>query len=414
MNILKKSPRYLFFLLFALLCSVSNGRVPEKMKIRFIDFYYENGSPLLWSTENDTLLKISLIPDYQRYTLNRQTDHWNFRIVADPGTHIRMTIEKMLSDVYNGREGANWWNYPKGIPCYLSYDYKEWTPVVTRTLPGNVLYLDFVMKESEIFLSRLPVYSLSNLREFLSGISGKKGIDIINAGKTAEGRMAEIIRAGNPEAKINIIIRARAHPWEPGGNWVLEGFIDRLINNISNKKPGNYCFYMIPLANKDGVARGMTRFSITGTDLNRGWDKEFDPKLDPENYMLDSLIKDMIARGHKPDLVIDLHNDDKGDIHLATRSKSDIQFRDNMLRFEKLMREKGLFSEDFRYQWKEDNNPVVMSIENGLYYRYGIESFVYELNANWLKGQGVRPSSAEWKKTGAGLLDVLTEYFRNN
>ena len=41
----------------------------------------------------------------------------------------------------------------------------------------------------------------------------------------------EIIRVGNPNAEKNIIIRARAHPWEPGGNWVIEGLVDDFIKN---------------------------------------------------------------------------------------------------------------------------------------------------------------------------------------
>jgi hypothetical protein len=403
----------LIFLLSILLNNSGFGRETEKLRIKYIDFYYENASTLLWEIKNDTLLKISLLPDYQSTTLNRQTDHWNLRIVAEPGTRVRLTIEKMLPDVYNGRPATDWWNYPKGIPCYLSYDYSEWTPIETKTLQGRELYLDFTMKGPEVYLARLPVYSIASLNSMLAAIKGNKGIEILNAGKTFEGRNIEFIRSGNKDAKFNIVIRARAHPWEPGGSWVMEGFIDELIKAREKNLLKDFCFYLIPMAGKDGVARGMTRFTPSGMDLNRGWDKDYDKRMCPENFALDSLFKDLIAKGHKPDLVIDLHNDDKGDIHLAVRDKSDKKFIDDMQRLEKLMREKGLFSEDFRYQWKEANQPVVTTIENGMLLKYGIEAFTYELNANWLKGQGMMPSSVEWKKMGAGLLNALREYYSN-
>ena len=42
-------------------------------------------------------------------------------------------------------------------------------------------------------------------------------------------------------------------------------------------------FCVMPMANKDGVAKGRTRFNLNGIDLNRGWDKPADEKLAPEN-----------------------------------------------------------------------------------------------------------------------------------
>ena len=97
----------LIFLLFILLYNNISGKEIDKLKIKLIDYYYENGSPLLWEIRNDTLLRISLLPDYQSTTLNRQTDHWNFRIIAEPGTRIRLTIEKMLPDIYNRKPASD-------------------------------------------------------------------------------------------------------------------------------------------------------------------------------------------------------------------------------------------------------------------------------------------------------------------
>ncbi len=116
----------------------------------------------------------------------------------------------------------------------------------------------------------------------------------------------------------------------------------------------------------------------------------------------------------KPVLIIDLHNDDKGDIHLARRDRNDIKFIDDMQRFESLLRKYTSFSEEFRYSWNDDSKSTVMSIENGMFYRYGLESFVYELNANWISGPDITPSADNWKETGKGLLKALYDLYTIN
>ncbi|MBK9389803.1 MAG: hypothetical protein IPN68_06285 [Bacteroidetes bacterium] len=379
-------------------------------EIKFVDYYFENGSPLNWKIVNDTLV-ISLLPDYQRETLNRQTDHWYFKIITNKGTRIKLTIEKMVPDVYNGKPATDWWNYRTGIPCYVSYDNKNWKALKTSTLPGRELYLELIPEADEIYLARLPVYTTADLKSLLDRTKGRKGIEVIDIGKTVEKRPLEIIRLGDPSAKFQIVIRARAHPWEPGGNWVVEGLIDEFIREYGKNAMNNFCFSILPMANKDGVVRGMTRFNVAGMDLNRAWDKAPDSLLCPENYVFVNYITSLIIKGTPPVLVIDLHNDDKGDVHLTNRDRNDIQYKQNMERFEKLMRQHTSFSESFRYIWNDNGQPVVWTINNGLYNRYGLESFVYELNANWISGLGRIPSAEEWKDTGKGLLHVLLDYY---
>ncbi len=398
-------------LIFLLILSGYNLKSQNlSTEIEFIDYYFENGSPLKWKIVNDTLV-ISLLPDYQRETLNRQTDHWYFKIMGKRDTRIKLTIEKMLPDVYNGRPATDWWNYKTGIPCYVSYDNKIWQPLKTTTLPGKEIFLEFTMESEEVYLARLPVYTTSHLNSLINRIKDTKDISVFQIGKTPEKRPLEIIWLGNPGAKNQIVLRARAHPWEPGGNWVLEGLIDEFIRENGKGKFKNFCFSILPMANMDGVVRGMTRFNVSGMDLNRTWDKAPDSLLCPENFAFENYIKDLIKKGKPPVLVVDFHNDDKGDIHLTKRDKKDVQFIQNMQRFEKLMREHTSFSESFRYAWSDDGQPDVWTINNGLYSRCKLESFVYELNANWITGLGKIPSATDWKVIGKGLLYVFYEYY---
>jgi hypothetical protein len=388
------------------------GQAAEKLKIQFVDYYFENASPLCWNLQGDTLLKISLPADYERESLNRQTTHWHFRLEADSGTHIRMSISKMLNEVYNGNPAKEWWDKNHPISTYISYDRKKWTPVMTKFFGEKELLLDFIMEKAEVWVARLPVYSLTDLEELKTRYTGSSLFKIINIGTTVEKRPLEIIRLGNPGAPYSVIIRARAHPWEPGGNWVVEGLINKFISENSKKWKETFCVYIMPMANKDGVARGMTRFNTAGMDLNRKWGTMSDPVLCPEKYAFEKFIEGLLKGGIKPSLGIDFHNDDAGGINLATHSRSDTLFIKRMQLFEKLLREKTTFSEELKYSWEtqgQQESPVLF--ENGLYKRYGIEALVYELNANWISNPGRMPTQDDWMRVGENLNEVFYEFF---
>ena len=400
----------IFLLIFC--SSEISGQPDEKIRIRFIDYFFENASPLSWKIQGDTIIKITIPPDYERESLNRQTDHWYFRLEADKGTRVKLILSKFMGDVYNGREATNWWNFEKDISCYISYDRKTWEAISTSRLPGMDLKVEFTMKSESVYVVRMPPYTISDLEDLKTRISNSRLVKIYNIGATVENRPLEIIQLGNPDAKNSVIIRARAHPWEAGGNWVVEGLINKFISQVSKKWQETFCVYIMPMANKDGVARGMTRFNLQGKDLNRNWDRESDPALCPEKYALERFIQGLIDKGIKPSLGIDIHNDDAGGINLAKHSKDDIRFIKNMELFEKLMRERTSFSENVQYSWKTAGQPdSFVLFETGLLERYGIEAMVYELNANWIKSLNKMPSQDDWIKIGENLNDVFYEYF---
>jgi hypothetical protein len=402
-----------FFPMFCTISSLTSvyGQAAEKLKIKFVDYYFENGSPLCWNIQGDTLLKISLLADYERESLNRQTTHWHFRVEADSGTHVRMSISKMLNEVYNGSPAKEWWDKNHPISCYISYDRKKWIPVVTKLYGERELLVDFIMEKNDVWIARLPVYSLPDLENLKTRYTGNSLFKIINIGSTIEKRPLEIIQLGNPKAAYSVIIRARAHPWEPGGNWVLEGLIKKFITENSKEWNETFCVYIMPMANKDGVARGMTRFNTAGMDLNRKWEKMSDPELCPEKYALENFIEGLLKKGIRPSLGIDFHNDDAGGINLATHSRNDTLFIKKMKLFEKLMREKTSFSEDVKYSWETPGHPESFVLfENGLYKRYGIEALVYELNANWIGSLGRMPTQDDWIKLGENLNEVFYEF----
>ncbi|MDO8993275.1 MAG: M14 family zinc carboxypeptidase, partial [Daejeonella sp.] len=246
---------------------------------------------------------------------------------------------------------------------------------------------------------------ISDLDKLLFEIRGKPQVEIKNVGNTAEGRPLEVIRIGNPDAPFSVFLRARAHSWEPGGNWVVQGLIRTLLEKDAALFLKRYSVYIMPMTNKDGVARGRTRFNTNGKDLNREWDRPADRILTPEKYAFESWLEMMISKGRKPQLAIDLHNDQGGNIHVNLPSAANSQYVSNMKRIENLLYKHTWFTEGPSHV----KNPG--SFGEGLAKRYGIDAFVYELNYEWIAGLNKAPMGKDWELLGKQLGKVFYLYF---
>jgi hypothetical protein len=162
------------------------------------------------------------------------------------------------------------------------------------------------------------------------------------------------------------------------------------------------------MANKDGVARGRTRFNSRGQDLNRGWDRPADARLAPENHALEQWLARMIRAGRRPDLALELHNDGSGQLHPArpptAAAKRSLE---RMQALERLL---------CRHTWFTEGSTKpgaggVFTLPDGWLARYGIDGAVHEFNCQWIAGLGERPLGRHWEQYGADLARVLFEYF---
>lgn len=68
-----------------------------------------------------------------------------------------------------------------------------------------------------------------------------------------------------------IVVTARVHPGEVPSSHVMTGIIDELTkdNEVVNALRDNVVFYIFPILNPDGVARGHYRVDTNGINLNR-------------------------------------------------------------------------------------------------------------------------------------------------
>jgi len=387
----------------------SDGKLNIKTPLIYINNHFENGSPLHWQVEPDGKILVSLMYDHERNSLNRACGHWFFQVLAEPGSDLTLVLQNFYN-IWNGRMDLS--DATEKTTCYISEDGRTWSYLPMKKLDGQKLEAKIHMDSDSLYVARLEPYRVSDLEKLKAEIADHPLVKITRIGKTVEGRPLEILRVGHADAPFRVFLRGRAHPWESGGNWVIQGLIKSLLADSEKSKPylDRYCAYILPMANKDRVFHGGTRFNMRGMDLNRKWDKPADPVLSPENAAFEDWLNDMIEMGLRPHLAIDFHNDGSGKLHVSRPNIRLQTYLKNMRLFEELLRKHTWFREgstgsNFR-------NPG--SFGEGLLERFGIDACILELNANWIQGLSKVPFGKDWELMGEQLRDVFYDYFSEN
>lgn len=379
---------------------------PHPDGFEFIETGFENASPLWYEADTNGVIQVHLNYDHERASPNRAAGHIHFLLHAKTGT--RLTLEfRNLDNVWNGRPGS----VAKELKAVVvSGNGRDWKAMDTVSLPEDRIQLALEMPGPRLYVARLEPYRISDLDRLIESIRPDPRVGIETIGKTVEGRALEIVRIGRPDATHRVFIRARAHPWESGGNWVVQGLIRRLleVDEAARKFLSHGCVYILPMANKDGVARGMTRFNVRGKDLNRNWDKPADAEFAPENAALEAWLDGAVRGGRRPNLALELHNDGSGLLHISRPNVPGLEkYLANMQTFESLLRKHTWFTEGST----KATFHIPGTLGDGWLERFGIEAAVLEFHANWIAGLKDHPSGRHWESLGAGLLPVFEDYF---
>ncbi|MDR6964547.1 M14 family metallopeptidase [Shewanella putrefaciens] len=201
-------------------------------------------------------------------------------------------------------------SYPKGWENYqavASYDRQHWFRVPTQYQDGT-LTIQLELDCDAIQLAYFAPYSYERHLDLLSSAQLHPDVNLEHLGLTLDGRDITLVKVGNDHpSKRNIWITARQHPGETMAEWLVEGLINRLLDNYcptAKSLLDKANFYIVPNMNPDGSVRGHLRTNAVGVNLNREWQS---PSLEksPEVYHVVNKMKQIGV-----DLFYDVHGDE--------------------------------------------------------------------------------------------------------
>lgn len=143
----------------------------------------------------------------------------------------------------------------------VSHDLKKWHWL--DKVEENAFTYKFGESESKVYFAHDMLYHPERFMEF----ARLKGLCVKEFCKSGKGRSIPAVSIG--EGKRSIILTARHHACESTGNYVLEGVLDELMNNMLPDTK----VLCVPFVDYDGVVDGDQGKNRIPHDHNRDYDK---------------------------------------------------------------------------------------------------------------------------------------------
>lgn len=202
--------------------------------------------------------------------------------------------------------------YPK-----LSKDGKQWlavdsaryhidsVSVMSKETP-KFCAIDLSIGKDTTWVAAQEVIASKDMHKWANLLVEKPFVSLIRLGKSKEGRGIDLLQIGNPESKKLIMVLSRQHPPEVTGWLAMKAFVERLCAEDDSTVlfRNEYCIFVVPCLNPDGVDHGHWRHSVAGIDLNRDWEA-FNQ---PETQSVRKFMQEKVLKGGKFYFAIDFHS----------------------------------------------------------------------------------------------------------
>ncbi|MFT4940112.1 MAG: murein tripeptide amidase MpaA [Paraglaciecola sp.] len=200
--------------------------------------------------------------------------------------------------------------YPEGWENYqavASYDRQEWFRIDCE-FDGDKLGITLTPEYEHVYLAYFAPYSYDRHLDLLAWAQKSFDCKQVFLGETLDGRDMSMLVIGEPaEHKRTIWITARQHPGETMAEWLIEGLLERLLDEddaLARLLLSKAVFYVVPNMNPDGSVRGHLRTNAIGVNLNREW-SEPSMQRSPEVFLVKQQMKLTSV-----DLFLDVHGDE--------------------------------------------------------------------------------------------------------
>jgi murein tripeptide amidase MpaA len=225
---------------------------------------------------------------------------FHFRVTGAKGQALKLRFTNSNKASYLG----GWENYQ----ACASYDRDHWFRIPTTRYVDNELSIEHTPERDAIYYAYFAPYSHERHLDLIAEASCDPKCRLELLGQTLDGRDLDLLVIGDDDAnKKPCWIIARQHPGESMAEWLMEGLLDRLLDEddpVAKKLLEKAVFYVVPNMNPDGSARGHLRCNASGANLNREWETPTMEKS-PEVYLV---RQKMQATGLR--FCLDVHGDE--------------------------------------------------------------------------------------------------------
>jgi len=213
------------------------------------------------------------------------------------------------------------WQYhdapPKDRPSFASVDefmsYRDFVVVrwpksdkwqtMMADVTDSVAHVRLEAPPGETEIHWHPPYNYTQSERFVDSLRGHPLVKVEKIGESPEKRNLWLLQItdASPRPKKNFLIRSRVHAYESATSYCTEGMVRWLLSDDAYAATAlrEFVFYVIPMANPDGVHNGLGRLTAPqGVNLS-----SIPYQPDPASLPLKQAVDRV-----RPAVAIDLHN----------------------------------------------------------------------------------------------------------
>lgn len=129
--------------------------------------------------------------------------------------------------------------YPKGWEAYrvaYSHDHQNWRRTDTE-FDGQVMTVNFTPDTQSVYFAYFEPYSQERHLDLIGSAAGSEHVVQERLGGTLDGRDMTLLHITHAQSAIpqaqrkKIWLIARQHPGESMAEWIVEGFLERLLDD---------------------------------------------------------------------------------------------------------------------------------------------------------------------------------------
>jgi hypothetical protein len=179
---------------------------------------------------------------------------------------------------------------------YLKSPGRDWNGLDGK-VEGSTITLSFSPPPGETYVTLNPKYDYRDYLTLVTRCANSERFMTQLLYTTEGGKELWMVESRQGDEQMKILVTARAHPYETGGSYCVDGFLEHLLEDGGMRHFPK--FFVLPMLSPDGVCDGLCKLSAkNGEDIARSSNRE--------NPMVDSLFS--LVDKVQPHFILDFHS----------------------------------------------------------------------------------------------------------